>query len=248
MDKDETYLCDTVLFNPTGIPIRLETVPNYGRLYKTNLLSIVASGPNYYDKFIDFAAPLLRVAYLQTRVGSTNHSTKAPETFRDFLKLTFVNMNPETLCRSLGVGNDGHLLERVFQMEFYRSATYVLPQDVFISVDVGAVFGDDGYVDFYVDDKKDWAIELLRDSQNIKEHIDRFQKGGKYDSIIDIAKEYVVINTTQDKQHSSSFSGKNYIYIEFNQDYNKVVMNFPDGEKTEMSLGGSGILNVEMQI
>ncbi|CAJ0626382.1 4649_t:CDS:2 [Entrophospora sp. SA101] len=200
MDKDETYLCDTVLFNPTGIPIRLETVPNYGHLYKTNLLSIVASGPNYYDKFLDFAAPLLRVAYLQTRVGSTNHSTKAPETFRDFLKLTFVNMNPETLCRSLGVGSD------------------------------------------------DWAIELLRDSQNIKEHINRFQKGGKYDSIIDIAKEYVVINITQDKRHSSSFSGKNYIYIEFNQDFNKVVMNFPDGEKTEMSLGGSGILNVEMQI
>ncbi|CAJ0650492.1 10612_t:CDS:2 [Entrophospora sp. SA101] len=178
MDKDETYLCDTVLFNPTGIPI----------------------------------PPLLRVAYLQTRVDSTNHSTKAPETFRDFLKLTFVSMNPETLCRSLGVGSDGRLLERVFQMEFYHSATYVLPQD------------------------------------NIKEHINRFQKGSKYYSIIDIAKEYVVINITQDKQHSSSFSGKNYIYIEFNQDFNKVVMNFPDGEKTEMSLGGSGILNVEMQI
>ncbi|CAJ0825135.1 9608_t:CDS:2 [Entrophospora sp. SA101] len=161
MDKDETYLCDTVLFNPTGIPI----------------------------------PPLLRVAYLQTRVDSTNHSTKAPETFRDFLKLTFVSMNPETLCRSLGVGSDGRLLER-----------------------------------------------------NIKEHINRFQKGSKYYSIIDIAKEYVVINITQDKQHSSSFSGKNYIYIEFNQDFNKVVMNFPDGEKTEMSLGGSGILNVEMQI
>ncbi|CAJ0842861.1 76_t:CDS:2, partial [Entrophospora sp. SA101] len=166
MDKDETYLCDTVLFNRTGIPICLETVPNYGCLYKTNLLSIVASGPN--DKFLGFAAPLLRAAYLQTRVGSTNHSTKTPETFRDFLKLTFVNMNPETLCKSLGVGSDGHLLERVFQMEFYRSATYVLPQDVFISVDVGAVFGNDGYVDFYIDDKKDWAIELLCDSQNIK--------------------------------------------------------------------------------
>ncbi|CAJ0755699.1 20605_t:CDS:2 [Entrophospora sp. SA101] len=190
MDKDETYLCDTVLFNRTGIPICLETVPNYGCLYKTNLLSIVASGPN--DKFLGFAAPLLRAAYLQTRVGSTNHSTKTPETFRDFLKLTFVNMNPETLCKSLGVGSDGHLLERVFQMEFYRSATYVLPQDVFISVDVGAVFGNDGYVDFYIDDKKDWAIELLCDK--------------------------------------------------FNQNFNKVVMNFPDGEKTEMSLGGSGIL------
>ncbi|CAJ0761199.1 22313_t:CDS:2, partial [Entrophospora sp. SA101] len=38
----------------------------------------------------------------------------------------------------------------------------MLGKNHFLSCDVGAVFGCDGYIDFYVD-KLEWAIELLRD-------------------------------------------------------------------------------------
>jgi len=55
--------------------------------------------------------------------------------------LVFGAMNSKTLRNSLGVGKDGRLLERVWQMEFYRAAMQVLPINVYASVDVGAVFG-----------------------------------------------------------------------------------------------------------
>jgi hypothetical protein len=55
-------------------------------------------------------------------------------------------MRPETFH----IGMTLRLLERIWQMEFYRSAMQVLPTDVYILPDVGTVFGTAGYVDFYV--------------------------------------------------------------------------------------------------
>ncbi|CAG8496851.1 7273_t:CDS:2 [Funneliformis caledonium] len=41
---------------------------------------------------------------------------------------------------------------------------------IYASVDAGACYGSKGYIDFYVDDKKKWAIELLRDGDRLLEH------------------------------------------------------------------------------
>ncbi|POG82846.1 hypothetical protein GLOIN_2v1494244 [Rhizophagus irregularis DAOM 181602=DAOM 197198] len=49
------------------------------------------------------------------------------------------------------------------KMEFYRSSMLVLPVDIFAAVDVGAIYRSKGYLDFYINDKRNWAIELLRD-------------------------------------------------------------------------------------
>ena len=104
------------------------------------------------------------------------------------MTLVFAGMNPKMLQVSLGIGVDGHLLERVWQMEFYRAATQVLPANIFISVDVGAVFGSSGFIDFYVDDARDWAIELLRDGNDVEEHCRRFEADNVYGPIVKLQK------------------------------------------------------------
>ncbi|RUS21168.1 hypothetical protein BC937DRAFT_93423 [Endogone sp. FLAS-F59071] len=70
-------------------------------------------------------------------------------------------MNAETIRNLYSIGTDDWLLEHVWQMEFYRAATQILPRNIFISPDVGAHFKSSGYLDFWVDDGWCWAIKLL---------------------------------------------------------------------------------------
>jgi hypothetical protein len=46
----------------------------------------------------------------------------------------------------------------------FRSATGLVSENTFISPDVGHMFGTTGMVDFYVNDSRKWAIEVLRDT------------------------------------------------------------------------------------
>jgi len=86
MTDDEQRLTDRVLFSPSGINVRLEVIPNKGRLIKTYILSDVSSDESTTDdnKVLDFAAPLIRLAYLQNRVGSMQRSVIAPKTSENF--------------------------------------------------------------------------------------------------------------------------------------------------------------------
>ncbi|CAH1769832.1 1505_t:CDS:2, partial [Entrophospora sp. SA101] len=126
--EEEQQLIDKVLLQPGGIDTHSAISEH---LIKTNVLSDFHQGYHLRNRKLDFTSPLVRAAYLQERL--------------DFKK---------TLC----VGHDGQLLERVWQMEFYHAARQLLPKDVHISPDVGAVFASEGWVDFYVDDEHDWMI------------------------------------------------------------------------------------------
>ncbi|CAG8503595.1 7931_t:CDS:2 [Paraglomus occultum] len=178
MDSDEIHLVDTVLFRPRRIIVHPEGVPNNGRLINTSIL-IPSQSHNMQGNILDFSAPLLRAIYLQGRLGATQCAHIPPKSFQDFIKFVFTAMRPETFRMTLSIGCDGRLLERIWQMEFYRSATQILPIDVYISPDVGAVFGTGGYVDFYVNDGRDWAIELLRDGEDLRSHQERFTEMGE---------------------------------------------------------------------
>ncbi|PKY58787.1 hypothetical protein RhiirA4_429963 [Rhizophagus irregularis] len=60
---------------------------------------------------------------------------------------------------------------------------------------VGAIYyRSKGYLDFYINDKRNWAIELLRDGDRLKEHQRRFGKHSVYASIKKIAKEWAIID------------------------------------------------------
>ncbi|CAG8642392.1 9552_t:CDS:2, partial [Paraglomus occultum] len=73
---------------------------------------------------------------------------------------------------------DGTYIERIYQNEFYRGAWMVMPAR--LSCDVGTYFGVKGAVDFYLNDRFQWAFELLRDGKRLREHSERFQPNKRY--------------------------------------------------------------------
>jgi hypothetical protein len=240
MTDEEKDLADNVLFNG-GITLRSDVIPCYGRLLKTNVLTDISPAETDGLATLDFPAPLLRAIYLQDRLGAGHRPEVGPKTFKEFIALVFGAMNSKTLQMSLGVGKDGRLLERVWQMEFYRAAMQILPADIYASVDVGAIFGSEGYLDFYVDDNRNWAIELLRDGERMKEHQNRFHGDGPYSTILQIAKEWAIV----DIRHSRSMPrniNPNFIYVLCSDSFDYVVLKFADGTEQRVKLLGEARL------
>lgn len=203
------------------------------RLIKTNMLT--AQGQK-----LDFAAPFLRALYLQQRWGCTIRPSIPPEDFRSFLIGTFTAMDAKTLQESYGVGKDGRLLERVWQAEFYRAATQVLPADISISPDVGAIFNSNGFLDFYVDDERGWAIELLRDGDKALEHQNRFEQGGIYNAIKEASNEWAIIDIrSPEREVRQRMKGDHWVYVHFGKGWESAIIEFGDTkEKVPISLMG----------
>ncbi|RIB01765.1 hypothetical protein C2G38_2229733 [Gigaspora rosea] len=235
MLDEEKRIADTVLFKKGGLKILTDTILHKSRIIKTNILVDTGMTKEGYST-IDFPAPLLRATYLQNRVGSVMRSKSPLNTFKDFIISVFAKMNSKVLQKSLGVGNDCRLLERVWQMEFYRASMQVLPEDIYVSVDVGAVFGSEGYLDFYVNDRN-WAVELLRDGDKLQEH-QRFQKDGRYASIFKYAKEWAIIDIRNSKKGSPEQKGKGIIYCICAENFESVQLIYPDGTKNHVQLLG----------
>ncbi|CAG8478462.1 7346_t:CDS:2 [Funneliformis caledonium] len=146
------------------------------------------------NAYLTFAAPLLKRSFFQQNYGAVNSIDITPTDLYHFIIKIFTAMCNELsgkfLRETLGFGSDGRILEQSWQKEFYRIGTQVLGKDHFLSCDVGSVFGCDGKIDFYVD-KLDWAIELLRDGDDMAEHKARFiPSTGEYKEIIKYAKKY----------------------------------------------------------
>jgi hypothetical protein len=76
-------------------------------------------------------------------------------------------------------------------MEFYRAATGLVDSSVCVSPDVGHMFGTKGLVDFYVNDSRKWAVEILRDGGSVKQHVLRVGPGGLY-SVVPISEKVIL--------------------------------------------------------
>ncbi|GAM26647.1 hypothetical protein SAMD00019534_098220 [Acytostelium subglobosum LB1] len=131
------------------------------------------------DTHLSFSSPIFRALYFQFRVSPTTRG-HTDLSFDDFIVETISHFDRDTLLNTKGKGTDGKPLESTWQGEFYRCAVAVLPPDVYISQNVGQLFGIDCYLDFYVDDGHKWGIELLCEGKGIQEHAGRFKTGGKY--------------------------------------------------------------------
>ncbi|GES91231.1 crinkler (CRN) family protein [Rhizophagus clarus] len=149
------------------------------------------------DSHLTFAAPLLKRSFFQQNYGSTNSTDTTPTDLHHFIKKIFTAMcneiSGDILRNTLGFGSDGRLLEQTWQKEFYRIGTQVLGMDHFLSCEVGSVFGCKGKIDFYVD-KLDWAIELLRDGEDMEDRKARFGPSGDYEEIVLYAKSIAIID------------------------------------------------------
>lgn len=91
------------------------------------------------------------------------------------------NIKPAGLRVGQGAGKfalDSRPLEATFQDEFYRACYTLLGKQLYLSSEwTGTKKG--GRVDFQVRGTH-WAIEIVRDGDNIDEHIERFRPGGRY--------------------------------------------------------------------
>jgi hypothetical protein len=203
------------------------------RLVKTNLLSEQGNK-------LDFASPYLRMLYLQRRWGSTIRPTNPPQDFKSFLRGTFTKMSAETIRNSYCVGVDERLLERAWQMEFYRAATQILPLDIFISPDVGTYWGSSGYVDFFVDDDRSWSIELLRDGENASNHKQRFEAGHIYAPLRRISKEWAIIDIRRPDlpNYNPAYSADHHWINVYCQDNWESVIIEDKNEKVKVRLMG----------
>ncbi|CAG8621772.1 22928_t:CDS:2, partial [Racocetra persica] len=178
---------------------------------------------------INFPAPLVRATYLQNRFGSVARSKSPPNSFKDFIILVFAKISSKVLQKSLDIDNDYRLLERVWQMEFYHASMQVLPADIYASVDIGAIFGSEGCLYFYINDQRNWAIELLRNGDKLQEHQQKFQKNGQYASIFKYAK---------DKKELPEQKGKDMIYALCAENFESVQLMYPNESNDHVQLLG----------
>lgn len=89
-------------------------------------------------------------------------------------------------------------LEDQFQKEFYRAFYSVVDGNVLVSPEYIAKDGKGGgAIDFLVP-AKGWGFELTRNRSKIREHMERFEPGGKYHGLImsNVMKEHVVLDFT----------------------------------------------------
>nr|CAG8509279.1 14246_t:CDS:2 [Entrophospora candida] len=158
------------------------------------------------DRDLYFSAPLIMRSFFQQCYGSHNSTEITPSSLYHFIVKIFTaicnGQSGKILRETLGFGIDGNLLGQTLQKEFYRVGTQVLGKNHFLSCDVGAVFGCDGYIDFYVD-KLEWAIELLRDGKDMTKHSRRFEPVGKYKEIVRYAKSIAIIDIRNEKKKGS---------------------------------------------
>ncbi|CAB5182416.1 uncharacterized protein OCT59_020368 [Rhizophagus irregularis] len=84
---------------------------------------------------IKFSAPITRI--ILSHHLYTSSLAKSPKiNFRDFLVRTIERL-PSKLINSLGKGIDSYLFKRGWQMEWYRTATTVVPIDATVNADCG---------------------------------------------------------------------------------------------------------------
>lgn len=137
-------------------------------------------------------------------------------TLDDFVIAMLQRLSPKFLANSLGNSLDGIRLERVWQMEVYRASIACLPDQTYISPEIGHMYGTAGLVDFYVNDQSQWLIEIIREGDRMAKHHKRFSPGGLYSAIP--KKDYAVIDFRQESKAVVKYYN-NFWYVLYKPDY-----------------------------
>eukprot|EP01123_Difflugia_compressa_P010944 TRINITY_DN4145_c0_g1_i1.p1 TRINITY_DN4145_c0_g1~~TRINITY_DN4145_c0_g1_i1.p1 ORF type:complete len:566 (+),score=42.11 TRINITY_DN4145_c0_g1_i1:653-2350(+) len=191
-----------------------------------------------FDHFVLLVLSNIRQSFLQNTLGistqtivkkptSTTHakkttSKKATRKSTQHNKLTinkdkaptYNTHRQTTTTYKVSSNSPRTLLERSWQMEFFRAATSCVGENTFVSPDVGHIFGTTGLVDFYINGNKKWAIELMREGDELGEHCLRWT--GLYATIP--MNNYALLDF---RIHSKTPRGlrKNVWYILYREDY-----------------------------
>lgn len=95
-----------------------------------------------------------------------------------------------------------------------------------------------GVFGFYINDQRRWVIELLQDRTNLKEHQRRFQNNGWYALILEVAKEWAVIDIWNSKIKPSDQYGNDDIYALCDKNFESIHLIYPDETEQVVKLLG----------
>eukprot|EP01118_Nematostelium_gracile_P000074 TRINITY_DN10066_c0_g1_i1.p1 TRINITY_DN10066_c0_g1~~TRINITY_DN10066_c0_g1_i1.p1 ORF type:complete len:312 (-),score=43.88 TRINITY_DN10066_c0_g1_i1:26-961(-) len=237
--KDERVVVDLVL--DSDVPVQLIGPQKYleDSLVSLGLLSEVA-----YSTYA-FPSPLHRLVYFISKYGQTPSSTQFTGTVQELVIRIISCMDPVKLKKSKEMSvTDGRSLERVWQMEFYRSATSLLPANDFISPDVPATYGKKkGFIDFYINDNWKLAIEILREGNQMQAHENRFKQGGLYANFV--AKNvtaWLIIDFRSSEKRIKMNRGKTFIHVSYDDDFSHATISI-DGTNTRFALRGGNAVS-----
>ena len=126
-------------------------------------------------------------------------------------------------------------------MEFYRAATQVLPDNIYISSDVGTCWGSNRFLDFWIDNEHNWAIELLRNGSDASGHKHRFENGGIYEPIRKVSQEWAVIDIRHPglRNTSPAYNGDDHwVNVYCQEGWKSVVIEDKDTKVEVQLIGG----------
>lgn len=165
-----------------------------------------------------FSAPIVRSVYIQKIYGSSKRVSTIFNDMDTFLEATLSELKKSALQNTFSTGANSKILERQWQMEFYRSSSSFLPLGYSVSPDVGYVFGCKGFIDFFVDSNLKWGIEILREGSNLKKHLERFEDtDGIYSQMkTEVFKDYAVLDFRASKPQNLQ---DKVWYVVYHNDY-----------------------------
>lgn len=138
------------------------------------------------DGKIVFSSPAMKRTFLESMVGPINRAQQNPSSLQELVYLVMASIDYEHLKSSLGKSKSSEiLLERAWQMEFYKTALRCTA-NMFVSADVGGMFDTNGAIDFTIHSNNSnvfWGIELLRESDRLSDHVERFKVDGRYKNL-----------------------------------------------------------------
>ncbi len=106
----------------------------------------------------------------------TSSASEAPLSLDALVEQLVQRIDPGVLQGSLSRAPGKPLLEAAWQSEVYRAAYDCFPAGINISPGFGHGYGSDGAVDFLVHGVRGWAVEIMREGDRRKEHLERFEE------------------------------------------------------------------------
>jgi len=139
------------------------------RVKEMGALQTVSAGGTNGVSFSSFTLHLGWMFYL------AQDSTPDPSitTLEEFIVSALRRMRRSALEESHALNVTGLNNERSWQMEFYAAGRNLVPGST-LSPDVGRVFSSVGDLDFYLNGRHRWGIELTVENSKVPEHLDRF--------------------------------------------------------------------------
>jgi len=174
----------------------------------------------------EFALPLLRMTMARRLTEAPIEPTS---TFEEFLLRSIERMSSKALRDTYSIGtaetSDSAVLERQWQNEFYRAASTVIPKEASVSPDASAIFLCEGEIDYYVNGRLRWGVELLREGVDMKGHLKRFDDEGMYSSILPHLREWVILDFRKEEKRVYQKAKRERLWhVCYNEDFTKVTI------------------------